>query len=296
MENLHLLQTGRGTYFDRNINILSWTDDSKVIVGRYSSIARDCTFLLNANHRPDWVTTATTLLGPVSPELDEYLNHTLGHNSSRGDIIIGNDVWIGTKSIIMSGVRIGDGAVIAAGSVVSKDVKPYTVVGGNPAQLLYTRFSSEVVEKLMQIKWWDWSDRRIKELSKFMWSDDIMAFIARAMYDMQEVKKVEILSVEDSRRVYFQNVTSKPLNCEVRFQNHDSSLIYAEPMILVPDIIYFSEQFDSSEDRRFMILDLETSEILNETEVQKKVKDENTSVLEDGKVENQQESTLRENS
>jgi acetyltransferase-like isoleucine patch superfamily enzyme len=94
MENLHLLKTGRGTYFDRNINILSWTNDSKVIVGRYCSIARDCTFLLNANHRPDWVTTSTMLLGLVNPEIDEYLNHTLGHNSSRGDIVIGNDVWI----------------------------------------------------------------------------------------------------------------------------------------------------------------------------------------------------------
>jgi acetyltransferase-like isoleucine patch superfamily enzyme len=83
MENLHLLKTGRGTYFDRNINILSWTNDSKVIVGRYCSIARDCTFLLNANHRPDWVTTSTMLLGLVNPNIVSYDDVTPGRIVSK---------------------------------------------------------------------------------------------------------------------------------------------------------------------------------------------------------------------
>lgn len=267
MENLHLLTTGRGTYYDRNINIMSWTDESKIIVGRYCSIARDCTFILNANHRPDWVTTSTMLRGPVTPELDKYLNTELGHNSSRGDIVIGNDVWIGTKAIISSGVHIGDGAVIAAGSLVTKNVAPYSVVGGNPAQLLYYRFAPEVNAKLLEIKWWDWPESRIQELSKFLWSNDIMAFIGRALYDIDNVKKVEIGRVDKNRIVYYWNVTTQPVKVVVKLVEHDGTVKYEEAIELFPDIEYFTVPYASEQDLRFIIFDSSQQNILDETEI-----------------------------
>ena len=77
--------------------------------------------------------------------------------------MIGNDVWIGYEAVIMSGVAIGDGAIIGAHAVVSKDVPPYTIVGGIPAKPIRKRFSDEVVSSLLEIKWWEWSDERIRE-------------------------------------------------------------------------------------------------------------------------------------
>ena len=77
--------------------------------------------------------------------------------------MIGNDVWIGYEAVIMSGVVIGDGAIIGAHAVVSKDVPPYTIVGGIPAKPIRKRFSDEVVSSLLEIKWWEWSDERIRE-------------------------------------------------------------------------------------------------------------------------------------
>ena len=80
---------------------------------------------------------------------------------NKGDIIIGNDVWIGYEAVIMAGVTIGDGAMIGTRAVVTKDVPPYTIVGGVPAKLIRTRFSAEVISSLLKIKWWEWSDERI---------------------------------------------------------------------------------------------------------------------------------------
>jgi virginiamycin A acetyltransferase len=91
---------------------------------------------------------------------------------SRGDTIVGNDVWIGYEAVIMPGVKIGNGAVIAAKSVVTKDVPPYTVVGGNPARLIKQRFSDAEVAQLLEIKWWDWDIEKItRNIDKIMESD-----------------------------------------------------------------------------------------------------------------------------
>jgi len=261
-ENLHLMETGRGTYYDRGVNIISWTNDSKVKVGRYCSIARDCTFILNANHRPDWVTTSTMLRGPVTPELDEYLNHVLGHNKG-GDIIIGNDVWIGTQSMIMPGVKIGDGAVIAARSIVTKNVKPYTVVGGVPAEFLYTRFNSDIVEKLLKIRWWDWSAQRIAEWSDLMWSNKLEEFVEKALADMDNVKKFEIVAVENgNRKVHFTNVTSTTKQVEVKFVEPYTGITqYIYPLDIPPDVTYWSEQPLPWRNRTFSVVDRETQEV-----------------------------------
>ena len=81
---------------------------------------------------------------------------------NEGDIIIGNDVWIGYEAVIMQGVHIGDGAIIATRAVVTKDVPPYTIVGGVPAKELRKRFPEQTIEKLMQLKWWNWEEDKIK--------------------------------------------------------------------------------------------------------------------------------------
>jgi acetyltransferase-like isoleucine patch superfamily enzyme len=176
MENLHLWHSDRGTYYDRNVNIISWSDDYHIHIGKYTSIGRDCNFFLHANHRPDWITTSSQLWGPVTPEIAD-MHMKMGHPACKGDIIVGNDVWIGAKSTIMSGVKIGDGSIIGAGSTVTKDVLPYSIVAGNPAKFIKLRFTEEQVESLLEISWWDWTEGRIKSEAMTMWSDNINEFI-----------------------------------------------------------------------------------------------------------------------
>lgn len=178
IENIHLWNAGVGTYFDRNVNIISWSDDYKIVLGKYNSIGRDCNFFLHANHRPDWITTSSQLWGPVTHEIAD-MHMKMGHPSCKGDIVIGNDVWIGAKSTIMSGIKISDGAVVGAGSTVTKDVPPYAIVAGNPAKIVKYRFSEDIIEKLLQIKWWEWDEKKIKENAMLMWSSNVEIFIKK---------------------------------------------------------------------------------------------------------------------
>jgi acetyltransferase-like isoleucine patch superfamily enzyme len=178
IENLHLLRAGRGTYFDRTINILSWSDKFFINVGKYVSIGRDCNFFLHANHRIDWITTSSQLWGPVNDQIAN-MHMEMGHPTCNGDINVGCDVWIGAKSTIMSGIKIHDGAVVAAGSVVTKDVPPFAIVGGNPAQIIKFRFSPEQIHSLLEIKWWDWEEEKIKNEGMQLWSTNIDDFIKR---------------------------------------------------------------------------------------------------------------------
>lgn len=142
---------GKYTYgyqFLNNVNIKS--------IGAFTSIAPNQMIVPN-DHNINYVTTSPIIdsseFGFISNELEEDMYR---------DIIIGNDVWIGSNCIIFEGVNIGDGAVIAAGSIIRKDVPPYAVVGGVDRIIKY-RFSQDIIEKLLKIKWWDWSDEKIKE-------------------------------------------------------------------------------------------------------------------------------------
>lgn len=176
IENIHLWRANRGTYFDRNVNIITWSDEYKVVLGKYNSIGRDCNFFLHANHRHDWITTTSQLLGPVTPEIAD-MHMKMGHPTCKGDIIIENDVWIGAKSTIMSGVKIGNGAVVGSCSVVTKDVPPYAIVAGNPAKIVKYRFTEEQIKDLLTISWWDWDENRIRENAMILWSCNIQEFI-----------------------------------------------------------------------------------------------------------------------
>jgi virginiamycin A acetyltransferase len=106
---------------------------------------------------------------------------SMGHPTCKGDIVIENDVWIGANSTIMSGITIHNGAIIAAGSTVTKDVPPYAIVAGNPGKVVKYRFNRKQIEDLLEISWWDWDENKIKESAMTIWSKDIDFFIEKEL-------------------------------------------------------------------------------------------------------------------
>jgi acetyltransferase-like isoleucine patch superfamily enzyme len=158
-------------------NIYYQNDNAKLVVGNFCSIAKNVNIYLGGNHRTDWVTTYP--FGHIHTEPFNNFNG-VGHPSTKGDVIIGNDVWIGSNVTIMSGVTVGDGAVIANNSHVVKNVEPYSLVGGNPAKFIKYRFTSEQIEKLLEIKWWHWDDEKINNLSPLLCNNNIDEFINSA--------------------------------------------------------------------------------------------------------------------
>jgi acetyltransferase-like isoleucine patch superfamily enzyme len=146
-------------------------EKTSLTIGKYCSISTHVVIFLGSEHRTDWISTYPF------PMLWENAKTITGHPSTKGDVIIGNDVWIGYDVTIVSGVKIGDGAVIGTGSVVAKDVPPYAIAAGNPARVVRYRFNEEAVEKLLQIKWWNWPDEKVKENVHLMCSDSIDEFI-----------------------------------------------------------------------------------------------------------------------
>ena len=134
----------------------------RLIIGKFCSIACGTKFLFNcANHTLKSLSTYTFPLFYEEWELEKSNITTAWDN--KGDIVIGNDVWIGYEAVIMAGVHIGDGAIIAARAVVTKDVPPYTIVGGTPAKEIRKRFDAEVIQQLLMLKWWDWSTDEIRQ-------------------------------------------------------------------------------------------------------------------------------------
>ena len=175
-----IIATGKYSYIHKNsITIKSWNEGAHMYVGSFCSIAEGLTVLLGGNHRTDWSTTFP--FGHVWRK--EFPNGVIngdGHPSTKGHIIIENDVWIGVGCTIMSGVRIGSGSVIAAGSVVVKDIAPYTIVGGNPAVYIKDRFPKHISKQLLQVKWWEKSDDEINEIVPLLQqqpTDEILAQI-----------------------------------------------------------------------------------------------------------------------
>jgi acetyltransferase-like isoleucine patch superfamily enzyme len=167
------LEVGPHTY--GSPRVLWWGEDSRLSIGKYCSLADEVTILLGGNHRVDWVTTYPFSAFDAWPEAAEIP----GHPATKGDVVIGHDVWIGHGACILSGVTIGHGAVVAARAVVTKDVPPYTIVGGNPARALHRRFDEPVVEALLELAWWDWPERRVRRRMRGLLSSDITGFLAR---------------------------------------------------------------------------------------------------------------------
>jgi acetyltransferase-like isoleucine patch superfamily enzyme len=174
-----------GKYTYGTPKIYNWGEKVHLIVGSFCSIAGNVSIYTGGNHHYDWVTTYP--FGHIYQNIFNSFNG-YGHPYSNGDVIIGNDVWIGANVTIMSGITIGDGAVIATNSHVVKNVEPYSIVGGNPAKLIKYRFSPEQIEKLLEIKWWDWDDATINKYIPLMCNTDIDRFIDAVSENKNESK------------------------------------------------------------------------------------------------------------
>lgn len=158
---------GDYTYYDDFENVENFENNvkyhfdfvgDKLIIGKFCMIASDVKFIMNgANHLTDALSTYPFAV------FGNGWEHAMDGKSypQKGDISIGNDVWIGYNATIMAGVTIGDGAIIATNSTVIKDVEPYTIVGGNPAKVIKKRFNSNTISKLLDLKWWDWEIEKI---------------------------------------------------------------------------------------------------------------------------------------
>ncbi len=146
-----------------------------LVIGRYGSIADGVEILLGGNHRTDWVTTYPF---PALPGLWPEAENMTDFSRSRGDIVIGHDVWIGSQAMVLSGITIGTGAVIAARAVVTRDVPPYAIVAGNPARVVRERFDAATVEALLESRWWDLPRTEIVRLLPLLMSGDIARFLA----------------------------------------------------------------------------------------------------------------------
>lgn len=144
--------------FEKNVKYHFDFVGDKLIIGKFCQIASGVTFIMNgANHLQDSVSTF-----PFAIFGEDWKNAMEGKSyPTKGDTEIGNDVWIGCDATIMPGVKIGDGAIIGSKSVVTKDVEPYSIVGGNPAKLIRKRFSEQRIADLLEMKWWNWPVEKI---------------------------------------------------------------------------------------------------------------------------------------
>jgi virginiamycin A acetyltransferase len=153
---------------------------ARLRIGRYGSIADGVEILLGGNHRLDW---ATTYPFPEMARLWPAASGLPGSDASRGDVIIGHDVWLGSQCMVLSGVTIGHGAVVAARAVVTRDVPPYAVVAGNPARLVRRRFEDADIDLLLASCWWDAAPERVTELLPLLMSPriaDVSAALGRS--------------------------------------------------------------------------------------------------------------------
>lgn len=164
------------TLFEKNNVLYHYPiNNDKLIIGKYCSIACGAKFIFtSANH-----TMLSLSTYPFGIFFDEWgLNGSdiIKSWDNKGDIVIGNDVWIGYEAVIMPGVHIGDGAIIGTRAVVTKDVEPYSIVGGVSAREIRKRFDPEIIEKLLEIKWWNWQDEKVKENIVYIMNGDIGSF------------------------------------------------------------------------------------------------------------------------
>jgi acetyltransferase-like isoleucine patch superfamily enzyme len=152
-----------GDYTYGHPRVLSWSPHEKLTIGKFCSIADGVTILTGGQHDVGAVTTYPLHLG-LEGVPDVWLRTMFKQPpAGKHGVTIGNDVWIGHNATILPGTTIGDGAVIGACSVVTKDVGAYEIVGGNPARLIRKRFCEETIAKLLRLCWWDWPEERIRE-------------------------------------------------------------------------------------------------------------------------------------
>lgn len=177
------IQVGRYSYysgyyhghgFDDCARFLSRDEGSeKLIIGSFCSIGSGAAFIMSGNqgHRNEWISTFPFFWMPDTPA---FAGAKDGFQSG-GNTVVGNDVWIGSEAVIMPGVTIGDGAIIGTRSLITKDVEPYAMMGGNPGKTIRRRFDDADIARLLELCWWDWSDDQLQEAMPILTSDDVLA-------------------------------------------------------------------------------------------------------------------------
>lgn len=143
----------------------------RLLIGSFCSIGSGAAFIMagNQGHRDDWISTFPFYWMSEVPAFEGASN---GYRRA-GDTVIGSDVWIGSEAIIMPGVTIGDGAVIGTRAVVTRDVEPYAIVGGNPARTIRKRFGDDRVALLLELRWWEWTEDQLRIAMPVLTSGDV---------------------------------------------------------------------------------------------------------------------------
>ncbi|ROI01147.1 type B chloramphenicol O-acetyltransferase [Chryseobacterium sp. G0240] len=146
-------------------------DVDQLIIGAYCSVGTGASFIMcgNQGHRYDWISSFPFF---YMSEVESFKN-SIDAFKLAGDTIIGNDVWIGAEAMVMPGIKIGDGAVIGSRALITKDVEPYTIVGGNPAKPIKKRFSDHHIKLLLEMKWWEWDEAILQDAMPILCSADI---------------------------------------------------------------------------------------------------------------------------
>lgn len=175
-----LVEIGRHSY--GHGFVVHWDGEStRVEIGRYTSIARGVQLFAGQEHNLDWGTTY-----PFTHLPSEWaeLRQLSGHPLSKGNIVLGSDVWIGYGALIRSGVTVSHGAVIGMGAVVTRDVPPYAIFAGNPAKLIRYRFSPDVVAELLKLAWWNWAPEKVRKIAPVLSQPLTIDVLARLCADV----------------------------------------------------------------------------------------------------------------
>lgn len=161
---------GVGTYGCPIVH--DWKEGTTLRIGAYTSIADEVHIFLGGHHRTDWITSFPF------PEFIKEASHIQDYGGTNGNVSVGNDVWLASGCCILSGVTIGDGAVVAARAVVTRDVEPYSIVAGNPAKHIRYRFDEQTRQALLDSAWWTWPEAEIRSIAPMLCSPDLNRFFA----------------------------------------------------------------------------------------------------------------------
>lgn len=167
---------GRSILHNTSVGLLTYITHARVInckMGRFCSVGHQAIVGGFGRHPTHWVSTHPVFYSTQNQSGISFADEN--YFDELQPVLIGNDVWIGARAMVLDGVKIGDGAIIAAGAVVVKDVEPYAIVGGVPAKKIRSRFNDVLVAKLLEIKWWDWPIEKLKEAAHLFRSDDVTA-------------------------------------------------------------------------------------------------------------------------
>jgi acetyltransferase-like isoleucine patch superfamily enzyme len=168
------VEVGRHTYGYDEHTFPMFTEGARIVVGGFCSFSPEVRVLGGGEHARGRASTF-----PFNARMFDREGRNAPDAIDKGPTVIGNDVWIGLGALILPGVTIGDGAIVGAGAIVTQSIPPYAVAVGNPATVVHYRFSSEICERLLAVRWWDWDDATIRERADWFMSD-IEVFLDRA--------------------------------------------------------------------------------------------------------------------